>query len=100
VLLRPPPSPAPADGPVPLAGRRAAGWSLERKLPLLIAALLAAAVGAFGAAAYREVRLAAVERAAARLAGVARQLATMAGATAAARTTALRALAASAATPS
>jgi signal transduction histidine kinase len=71
-----------------------AGWSLERKLPVLIAALLAAVVGAFGAAAYREVRLATVERASTRLAGVAQQLAAMAAANGGTRVAALRALAA------
>jgi signal transduction histidine kinase len=84
-MATPPPEPAP-----PPRG----GWSLARRLPLLISALLAVALGAFGAAAYYQVRAAAVERAADRLAGVAEQFAASSGSGGGQRTATLRALAA------
>jgi signal transduction histidine kinase len=82
--------------PAPRQSARPApsGWSLERKLPLLISALLAGVLGAFGAAAYHQVRAAAVARAEDRLGGVARQLATMSGTSGQPRIAVLRALAA------
>jgi signal transduction histidine kinase len=54
-------------------------WSLERRLGLLIVALLAAAMAIFGFAAYREVRASAVSRATDRLERVARELAASSG---------------------
>ena len=50
-------------------------WSLERRLALLIMALLASAMAIFGFAAYREVRASAESRATDRLERVARELA-------------------------
>ncbi len=49
-------------------------WSLERRLPLLILALLACVIGAFSAAAYLEVRTSAIERATDRLERFSREL--------------------------
>ena len=74
--------------------RATSGWSLERRLPLLILALLATVMGVFSAAAYREVRSASISRSTERLERVARELTTMAGRNSAARLPALRALAA------
>jgi len=50
------------------------GWSLEHRLPVLLFALLASVVGGLSAAAYREVRDAAVTRATDRLERVGREL--------------------------
>ena len=70
------------------------GWSLEQKLPVLISALLASVVGAFGAAAYHEMRAVSVERATERLESVARQLAAMSSSNSVPRLALLRTLAA------
>jgi signal transduction histidine kinase len=59
----------------PLTGARRGGLSLERKLPLLITALLVAIMAAGAASAYVEVKQAAVESALERLRVVSEQLA-------------------------
>ncbi|MFL5929673.1 MAG: sensor histidine kinase [Gaiellaceae bacterium] len=82
-----PSPPTPPDDP-------ASSWSLERRLPLLISALLACAIGAYGAFAYRETRVASVGRAADRLESTGRLLAQTSAANAAPRNAVLRALAA------
>jgi signal transduction histidine kinase len=71
-----------------------AAWSLERRLPVLISALVACVMGGLGFAAYRETRAAAIDRASERLERVGRELVESAARSAAARVEELRALAA------
>ncbi|HEV2733820.1 MAG TPA: hypothetical protein VGV85_03240, partial [Longimicrobiaceae bacterium] len=59
----------------PPNGARRAGLSLERKLPLLITALLVVSMAAGAASAYVEVKRSAVDTALERLQVVAQQLA-------------------------
>jgi signal transduction histidine kinase len=75
-------------------GFRRVGWSLERRLPLLILALLACVVAGFSVAVYGEVRSSAISRATDRLERVARELTATAARTGQSRLTALRTLAA------
>ena len=70
------------------------GWSLERRLPLLILALLACVTGAFSAAAYLEVRTSAIERATDRLERFSRELTASSARNSQPRLAALRTLAA------
>ena len=70
------------------------GWSLERRLPVLISLLLACVVGGLSLAAYREVRASAISRATDRLERSARELAVSAARATVERTEALRAFAA------
>jgi len=70
------------------------GWSLERRLPVLISLLLACVVGGLSLAAYREVRASAIVRATDRLERSSRELSLSAARSTAERTEALRAIAA------
>ncbi len=82
-----PPSPTIASSPT-------GGPSLERRLPLLVLALVACVVAGFSVAGYREVRTATVTRTIERLEGVARELTTSSARIGDARVGVLRALAA------
>ena len=70
------------------------GWSLERRLPVLISLLLACVVGGLSLAAYREVRASAIVRATDRLERSSRELALSAARSTAERTEAMRSIAA------
>ena len=83
----------PTSEPFPAVRTDRRRWSLERRLPLLILALLASVMAVFGAAAYREVRDAAVSRSTERLERVARELGITSARSGLPRLTALQGLA-------
>ena len=83
---------AASNAPVLLPGY--SGWSLERRLPLLILALLACVIGAFSVAAYVEVRASAIERATDRLERFSQELTASSARNSQSRHAALRTLAA------
>ncbi|MEO7521034.1 MAG: HAMP domain-containing sensor histidine kinase [Gemmatimonas sp.] len=72
-----PPSPGSSEGPNALALTERHRWSLAHRLALLIFALLAVVLVAFGAAAYHGVRDSALEGTASRLESVAWELASL-----------------------
>lgn len=79
-----------------MASDPASGTSLERRLPLLISALLAAVIAVFCLVAYQEMRSASVARAGERLQRLARELANSSVQSGAQRIAALRAVSADA----